>query len=155
MHIGTESEMLAAIRARKAQLGVTNETIDAIAGLPCGYAGKLLADPPLKRMGALSLGLILGTLGYSVELVPDDDAFERVRSRMEVRKRAPQAIAKVARATWLFNSKNAREMGAIGGKARAEMVKRMAARAEINRANALKRWARAANRGPMVVVGRP
>lgn len=140
MLIGTESEMLAAIRVRKAALGITHETIDAIAGLPCGYTSKLLCDPPLKRMGALSLGLILASLGYSIELVPDDDAFERVRSRLEPRKRAPQAIAKVPRATWLFNSKNAREMGAMGGKARAAIAMHHASMKERNRAAALKRW---------------
>src|SRR5262245_56871819 len=44
--IGSESAMLAAIRARKDELRITNETIDAVAGLPNGYASKLLCEPP-------------------------------------------------------------------------------------------------------------
>src|ERR1035437_4934735 len=49
-------EMIGALRARMAELGVTNETIGAIAGLAGGYVGKLLGPSRIKNLGPLSLG---------------------------------------------------------------------------------------------------
>jgi hypothetical protein len=86
--IGNEQEMLALIRARIDELGITYATLDAIAGLPDGYAGKLLADRPLRRAGPLALSLILGALGYGVQLFEDEDALRKVRRRFVKRKKS-------------------------------------------------------------------
>jgi len=115
--IGSEQEMLAAIRARKDELRITNETIDAVAGLPNGYCGKLLCDPPIKRMGAFSLGLILGAMGYTIHLVPDAEAFARVKNRLPTKRpgRGPgrqpgeQPISSRRRPPWLINAERARQ----------------------------------------------
>ena len=132
--------MLQAIRARKSELQITNETLDAISGMPAGYASKLLCDPPLKRMGALSLGLVLASLGYTIDLVPDANALALVRSRMEVRKRAPKAIAPRRQPAWLFTHESARKIGALGVRKQAELRAARAMLAEKKRKAALARW---------------
>ena len=116
--IGTEAEMLAALRARKQELNVSFETIEAIAGLPSGYASKLLCDPPMKRMGALSLGLILAALGYTIHLVEDAEAFALIKNRLLPRKRPGrgpgrkpgQRPNRLRRLPWLIDPKRARHL---------------------------------------------
>jgi len=46
--------LLAALRHRVEELGLTLETVENIAGLPVGYASKVLSDPPVKRMNAFT-----------------------------------------------------------------------------------------------------
>jgi hypothetical protein len=56
-------ELLQTIRDRVSELGITHETLDAVAGLQSGYASKLLANPPIKRMGAFTQFIVLQALG--------------------------------------------------------------------------------------------
>jgi hypothetical protein len=76
------AELLAVVRARVAELNISHQTLDHIAGLPSGYAGQILCEVPRKRMGGLSQFLILGALGLSLEVHEDTEALERVRSRL-------------------------------------------------------------------------
>ncbi|MBI3700583.1 MAG: hypothetical protein HY242_09105 [Afipia sp.] len=59
------------LRARKESLGYTCETLDEVAGLPSGYVGKLLGPGMVKKLGHLSLGLMLDALGLRIVLVED------------------------------------------------------------------------------------
>jgi hypothetical protein len=78
-------QLLDVVRWRKDELAVSNEWIDAVAGLAPGTASKILAPVPTKRMGALWLFLIFGALGLGVAVCEDADALGRVRSRLERR----------------------------------------------------------------------
>ena len=100
----------------KDELRITNETIDAVAGLPNGYASKLLCEPPMQRMGALSLGLILGAMGYSIQLIEDAEALARVKGRLKPRHpgRGPgrqpgERISSRRRPPWLINAERSRQ----------------------------------------------
>ena len=64
-------DLVAAIRARRDELEVTHETIDTVSGVASGYASKLLADPPIKRRGMISLSAVLGALGLMLVVVED------------------------------------------------------------------------------------
>jgi hypothetical protein len=74
--------LLAALRARRVQLGVTLETVDEVGGFASRYASKLLAPHPAKNMGIMAMGALLGTLGLKLVVVEDDEALGRVRSRL-------------------------------------------------------------------------
>jgi hypothetical protein len=79
------AELLAVVRARVAELGISHSTLDNVAGPPPGTAGKILAPVPTKRMGALWLFLVFGAIGLGVAVCEDGEALERVRSRLERR----------------------------------------------------------------------
>lgn len=72
----------ALLRARADQLRVSRETIDAVTGLPEGYCGKALGRRQVKRLGHISLGLMLDVLCVRLIAVPDDEAFARNRLRL-------------------------------------------------------------------------
>jgi hypothetical protein len=80
------SDLVAALRARANALDVSRGTIDEVAGLPSGYAGKLLALVPSKTLGRVSLGPVLGALGVMLVLVEDAAALDRVRDRLVKRR---------------------------------------------------------------------
>jgi hypothetical protein len=72
-------EMIGALRARMAELGVTNETIGAIAGLAGGYVGKLLAPSRIKNLGPMSFGVMLQSLGLKLIVVEDAKTSAKMR----------------------------------------------------------------------------
>lgn len=80
-------ELHALIRARVGSLGVTFETVDAIAGLPSRYATKLLSPVPMKAIGKISLGPLLGALGLKLIVAVDDEALARITGRLVQRAR--------------------------------------------------------------------
>jgi hypothetical protein len=105
-------QMIAALRARMAELGVTNETIGAIAGLAGGYVGKLLAPSRIKNLGPLSLGLMLQSLGLKLIVVEDAKTSAKMRPRWTQREKAFPLLAMVRtppRATWLFTPRSGRK----------------------------------------------
>jgi len=48
------------MRARADELGVSRELISELAGLPSGYAGKVIGPGQVKRVGMTSLGALVG-----------------------------------------------------------------------------------------------
>jgi len=78
-------QLLDALRFRQNQLNISRETIDEVAGLPQRYTSKLLAPFPIKGVGRISLGPLLGALGLKLLVVEDIEALDRVRSRLAQR----------------------------------------------------------------------
>jgi hypothetical protein len=83
-------ELHAVLRSRADELAVTRETIDAVAGLPSGYAGKVLAPTPIRALGRISMGLVLGALGLVLIVAEDTDTLARLQSRLTKRRRPPR-----------------------------------------------------------------
>ena len=75
-------ELIAALRARQTELNVAYSTIDEVSGLPQNYVSKLLAQMPIKGLGRISLGPLLGSLGLVLIVAEDLEALQRVRSRL-------------------------------------------------------------------------
>ncbi len=80
-------ELIEALRARRDALNISHETIDSIAGLQSGYTSKLLAPKPIKNLGPMSFGSLLGALGLAVVVVEDPSQCQRVAKHWEQRKR--------------------------------------------------------------------
>jgi hypothetical protein len=85
--IRSMAELLNAMRARRDQLDISHETIDAISGVPSGYTSKLFAPIPTRGIGYKSLGDVLGALGMALVPVEDPEATRLVRHRWA--KRGP------------------------------------------------------------------
>jgi hypothetical protein len=89
----TPDDIVAALRARRDELNISHETIDAIALWADGYCSKLLAPEPMKGLGQLSLPSLLEALGCALVLVEDTAAVERMRKLWVPRKKQPTTKA--------------------------------------------------------------
>jgi hypothetical protein len=136
--IRDEPELLAAIRARCAELQITYETLDTVAVLPDGYSSKILCAHPVKRMGALTLWSVLGTLGFDISLVPHDIP-AHIRERMPVRKHPPQESGR-RRISFDLTLAFMRKIGRKGALARNAAARKRKRLSDLNRRKALKRW---------------
>src|SRR5258705_9916877 len=72
-------QLLAALRARAAELEVTHEVLSEASGLCSGYVSKLLCDPPIRHFGRVSLGCFLGAVGLKLAVLEDAEALARIR----------------------------------------------------------------------------
>jgi hypothetical protein len=91
-------ELLQALRDRRDELDISHETLDQISGLQSGYVSKLLAPKPIKNLGPVSLGPLLGALGVAITVVPDKEAIAAVKHRWQKRKR-PQRLRPIQAAS--------------------------------------------------------
>jgi hypothetical protein len=80
------ADLLKLIRARVLELRISHETMDAVCGLPSGYSSKLLCDPPVRRLGVLSLGCVVGALGCVLIVAEDAEQIVKIRPRLALRK---------------------------------------------------------------------
>jgi general stress protein YciG len=81
IEVGSYSQLIELLRHRVEELGITLDTIDEVGGLAARYASKLLSNPPVKSMGAMSLFAVLGVLGLRLQLCSDSAAIERLSRR--------------------------------------------------------------------------
>jgi hypothetical protein len=81
-------DLVEAIRARRDELGISYETMDAISGLSPGHCAKLSSGA--KGIGRVSLPAVLGALGAALVLVEDPEQTARVADRWRPRQRKPR-----------------------------------------------------------------
>jgi hypothetical protein len=82
----TYQDLVQVIRARRDELDVPHEIIDAIAGLTSGHTSKILCAPPMKHIGPVSWA-ILEVLGLRVVIEEDLQALSRAQRRSAWRTR--------------------------------------------------------------------
>jgi hypothetical protein len=70
-------------RRRVAELNISLETLDAIAGLPTRYTSKVLGLQPTRNFGQMSIEALLGALGLMLIVVEDAEALARVQGRLK------------------------------------------------------------------------
>ena len=85
VEVSDYDQLIAALRARRDELEVTFEVVDATSGLQSGYSAKIMCNPPIKGLGSVSLGPLLGTLGLRLLVIPDEEALARVRAQLTPR----------------------------------------------------------------------
>src|SRR5262249_47415941 len=86
-NITNYAELIEALRGRLHQLDGTMEAVDELGGLPLRYTSKIFAPFPIKRLGAVSLGPILGALCTKLVLVEDKEMLDRVGHRIIATRR--------------------------------------------------------------------
>jgi hypothetical protein len=126
----------AALRERANQLNISRTTLDGLAGIPDGYASKLLALKPVKIIGPKSLGPVLGALGVRLLLIEDEEAVRRLKHRWKPRK------ANAVRHTFDPVTDFLRRIAILGGQARARLCS-PDERVKIARRAAKARWRKA------------
>jgi hypothetical protein len=131
--------MLAAMqqRARDRRIVVGSDNAAHVSGLPHGYVAKLLAPKPIRRVGMLSLGPMLGILGVQLAMVEDPEAIKKFGGRL--RKRNENLVRD---AVWHVTLTR-RLMPKIGRKGGAARMAKLSSqqRSELARKAALARWA--------------
>ena len=85
--------LLAALRHRVEELGLTLEAVENIAGLQAGYGSKILSTPPRKRMNAFTWFLLIQALGLRMVLEEDPELVERMRGRWTKRHNRKPVLA--------------------------------------------------------------
>lgn len=139
--------LVAGFAARKAALGLSNETVDELAGFARGHTGKLFGLRPgsgySKSLGPMSLGTLLGALGLELWLVENAEATAQLRRRSDFTARVESQVRSAAshdRVIIRFSRRYMKRIGKAGGKAKAKMSP--AKRRAIGRRLARARWAR-------------
>lgn len=80
----TYDELVAALRKRRVDLGLSQMTVDNMSGLQSGYTGKLEANPRsdhARGLGRVSMPLLLSALGCAMVLVDTSRAQKQQRIR--------------------------------------------------------------------------
>jgi hypothetical protein len=86
--------LLAAIRKRIDDLGLSHETVEAVSGCQSGYISEIIGSPcapPVKRV-QLYLCLLVESLGLEIRLYENPQAMERLARRFERRKLKKTAV---------------------------------------------------------------
>ncbi|MCK1672800.1 hypothetical protein [Bradyrhizobium sp. 150] len=99
--IGSREQLLEVVRDRRDELDLSHDLLDSITGLQGGYVSKLLADPPVRGFGEMSLQAVLDALGLRIGfavIMEDPERAERVRARWKPRKRRPTNVKVTASA---------------------------------------------------------
>jgi hypothetical protein len=145
---GSPGEIHAALRQRFDALQISRLTIDDGAGLPDGYASKVLCSPPMKGLSVENLCRLLVVAGLRLNLVEDPVALARVTARLPKRdgravrvghQRRPSEPAGIGPSRTVVLS----ELGREGGKARMAQLTPEARRELAIRAAAA-RWGKVA-----------
>ena len=140
----TADDLRAVLRARFAELGVSFETVDHVAGLPTRYTAKVLGLQATRSFGQISLTALLGAAGIKLIAMEDTEALDRVRDRLVPLERIDHSAAPRRRIVVKFTREFMRKIGALGGRKSAENRRARASKrkalSEMKRQAALKRW---------------
>jgi hypothetical protein len=82
-----------AARARIAELDITYDSVDELAGFPARFTGKLLAEPPMRGLTVATMFALLGALALDPVIEPNNERLEKLRRRtewMQTRRAGPQ-----------------------------------------------------------------
>jgi hypothetical protein len=91
--------LLEVIRRRMAELELTYELLDHLAGTQQGYANKILGPNPSKTLGRVSFASIVGALALKVTVSVDKVQAERMRGRWTPRRVRPAMASRAGSAT--------------------------------------------------------
>jgi hypothetical protein len=105
-------------RAQERRIALSSADFAAVSGLPSHYGNKLLAANPVRRIGAISLGPLLGALGLRLVVQEDPQAVQRFTSRLPVRNE--QCVHGGTMMQWRISERAFRALQAKGRKSRWE-----------------------------------
>lgn len=80
--------LVAAMRAVKDYIGLSNAELESICGLTSGHVDKALGPSAVKTIGRSTFDLLCGGLAIEFEIRADPEAMRRMESRWEGRNRS-------------------------------------------------------------------
>lgn len=145
--------LIAALRARKDALGMSDKDLDEICNWPDGTVSKYLARGAKKMLGSISMGKILRGLGLDLIAIENPERTAQLRAVLEPREQAQVrhndvvSAAKHPIVIVEFSRQHMKKLGKLGGNARNRKLSRRRRRA-IARKGANARWELAAASHP-------
>jgi hypothetical protein len=136
--VNSYSDLHTIMRARAEALEISREQIDYISGLQSGYSSKVLAPVPSKRLGPLTMTLMLPALGMKLVAVEDAEALAQIGTRM-VRRQSKHAVHAKA-VEYKLSRRFLRRIARKGGANSRRYMTRQRATELARHANAI-RWA--------------
>jgi hypothetical protein len=133
-------------RAQELRVAISSENFAQVCGLPSHYAAKLLSPSsnPMRRIGAISLGPLLGALALKLIVTQDEKALARFGPQLERRNESCVHYGVRGVSTEIrFSHKKFRQIQAKGRRSRWDNMtpkQRSAVARELNRI----RWAKVA-----------
>lgn len=104
--IRSYDDLIAAFRARKAEIGLSNEDSDRLGGLTPGHTNKLLGPTGTRKLGPVTLDVLLELYAVELVMVVNVDAARRMEARWERRdERAVRVDASVISRTLVEKAK--------------------------------------------------
>jgi hypothetical protein len=130
-----------ALRARADELNLSRLELDRLAGITSGYASKLLAPVPLKRLSPYTFTLMVGALGIRLRVEEDPEALERISRFAQKREvKVPMRAHKInPRSSKHFSLRQLKKWASRGGDMRAYRLGKRRRRAIAKQAAAI-RW---------------
>lgn len=104
-------------RAAERKIAIGSDNSADLAGLPDRYIAKLLGPRPVKRIGMISLGPLLGLLGVRLVMVEDLIAVEALAGRIIARN---ESCVRSGATQFEVSFRFLKKIGALGGKKRAK-----------------------------------
>jgi hypothetical protein len=135
------------LRARLAELKMTYETLDVIAGWTDTYSTKLLAPEPTKHFGPMSFDAVLGSTAVKILLIEDPVALKRILNNRHYTKRkmpdlpSMRPVGKHGHVVHRITHENMKQLSFLGNQARMLKLSPKRRRALARRA-ARVRWRR-------------
>ncbi|MFZ0147400.1 MAG: hypothetical protein WAM72_03470 [Xanthobacteraceae bacterium] len=126
-------------RAAARRIAISSENFAQLCGLPSYYAVKLLSVNPVRRIGALSLGPMLGALGLKLIVAEDEEAVARFTSRLPVRN---ESCVHTGTMEWRISRRAFRQIQAKGRRSRWDNMTPKQRSAWARKLNRI-RWAKA------------
>lgn len=134
--IACYNDLVEALRSRKASLGLSDATLDDIAGLTQGHTNKVLGPSRDRGIGAATFEAYLMALAIDLVMVESRSKLKTMQPHYEARK-----SSHVRTNHRVSNAGLSRIMSELGRRRQAKIT--AAERSEIARKRAWKRWAKA------------
>ncbi len=111
-------ELQPILRARADALKISREELDRITGLPKGFCAKVLADPPLRRLGPDTIGPMLWGLAAKFIVVEDQRSLEMFTAGADKRdeRYALNAVQHTGTVMFKFSLKKFKRLQRKGGR---------------------------------------
>ena len=132
----------ALVHAQERKIAITSPHIAQMANLPDYYICKLLSVHPMRRIGMISLGPLLGVLGIKLLMVEDPEAVARYNGRLPQRNET--CVHNGAAITFTFSRRHMQKIGQNGALVRWARIRK---RKPIARKGGKARWAKARGNG--------
>jgi hypothetical protein len=111
------------------KIAITSPHIAAMASLPDYYIAKLLSVHPIRRIGMISLGPLLGVLGIKLLMVEDPEAVARYSGKLANRNES--CVHNGAAIEFRFSRRHMQKIGKNGAKSRWAKARMLAETASI------------------------
>lgn len=106
--------MIDAMRARAVErrIAIAGASVAEVSGLPSAYIAKLLSVHPVRRVGMISLGPLLGVLGVKFVMVEDQEAIAKYSGRID--KRNEKCAHNGGAVSFTFSRRHMQKIGQKG-----------------------------------------